>query len=114
MGVHPNLDWPHKADHFMRPQGGIACKQVSEVPGKRQDSLCFLWGDDGRLRAKVALGGVLGGRVSFSLCQSTLQPLSQLRPSPFTMLSFNGNGQCALLSNQHDETLAARNAGINQ
>src|SRR5260364_155133 len=92
----------------------MVCKQVSEVPGKRQDSLCFLWGDDGRLRAKVALGGVFGWALILFALQSTLQPLSQLRPSPFTMLSFNGNGQCALLSNQHDETLAARNAGINQ
>src|SRR5260364_129283 len=25
------LDWPHKADHFMRWQRGIACKQVNEV-----------------------------------------------------------------------------------
>src|SRR5260364_290780 len=36
------------------------------------------------------LGAFSGGRLSFSLCQ------------------------CTLLSNQHDETLAARNAGINQ
>ncbi|CCD29372.1 Resolvase domain protein [Candidatus Glomeribacter gigasporarum BEG34] len=44
------LDWPHKADHFMRWQRGIACKQVNEVLGERQDALCFLcWSSSGQM-----------------------------------------------------------------
>ncbi|WP_275226172.1 hypothetical protein [Candidatus Glomeribacter gigasporarum] len=30
------------------------------------------------------------------------------------MLPFNGNGQCTLLSDQHDEALAVSDARINQ
>src|SRR5260364_422409 len=44
------LDWPHKADHVMRWQRGIACKQVNEVQGERQDALCFLcWSSSGQM-----------------------------------------------------------------
>src|SRR5260364_474800 len=44
------LDWPHKADHFMMWQRRIACKQVNEVLGERQDALCFLcWSSSGQM-----------------------------------------------------------------
>src|SRR5260364_270148 len=49
------LDWPHKADHFMRWQRGIACKQVNEVLGERQDALCFLcWSSSGQMEEAQA------------------------------------------------------------
>src|SRR5260364_84418 len=81
MGVHPNLDWPHKADHFMRAAGRNRMQQVSEVPGERQDSLCFLWGDYGRLPAKVALGGVFGWALilfALPIHPATTQPASTI------------------------------------
>src|SRR5260363_259280 len=44
------FDWPHKADLFMMWQRGLACKQVNEVLGERQDALCFLcWSSSGQM-----------------------------------------------------------------
>src|SRR5260364_150788 len=65
------LDWPHKADHFMRWQRGIACKQVNEVLGERQDALCFYVGQapDRWERLKPRIQSASMERANFSSIQ---------------------------------------------
>jgi hypothetical protein len=67
--------------------------------------------------SQSALIGPMAVSASKSDCMqrmSEAEPFCQLGPPTFRLLAFDRHGQRPFLSDQHDKTLATRDAGINQ